>query len=97
MQARPAFAHAQNLQLALIPLQRQQGGARFGLFGLESWDWLRLGMVGLDETTMYHANAINYIIFIIENTNFEFIVADFKCKYILRMFLCISSNDVHDE
>ena len=44
MQARPAFAHAQNLQRALIPLQRQQGGARFGLFGLESWDWLRLGM-----------------------------------------------------
>ena len=41
MQARPAFAHAQNLQRALIPLQRQQGGARFGL---EFWDWLRLGM-----------------------------------------------------
>ena len=43
MQARPAFAHAQNLQRALMQLQRQQGGARFGL-DHEFWDWLRLGM-----------------------------------------------------
>ncbi|KAL5474752.1 hypothetical protein EMCRGX_G026745 [Ephydatia muelleri] len=39
------------MQRALIPLQRQQGGARFGLFGLESWDWLRLGMDGDQKCT----------------------------------------------